>query len=303
MPRLSSCRILAACLAAAVALPATAQRVPVGTTAWSGVLAGYGVFGADLDSGGDADFAGGIARLDAFRQFSPTFGAGLSLSYDFEHWSFSGTPAAFGANPWGNIHRPGVSLPLVWTTSREYAIGFTPTVEWSYEQGADTGDALVAGALLTVVRTFSQDLTLGLGVGVYDGIEKTKVFPVFIVNWDIDERWRLANPFQAGPTGGAGLELAYRVNDAWEIAGGGTWRSARFRLDRDGPNPGGIGVARSFPLFVRASWQPSGDVRLDFLAGATVGGTLKWLDPGGSDLVEDDVGAAPILGVTLRTRF
>jgi hypothetical protein len=29
----------------------------------------------------------------------------------------------------------------------------------------------------------------------------------------VDDRWRLANAFRAGPAGGAGLELAYAVDD------------------------------------------------------------------------------------------
>ncbi|HEX4885559.1 MAG TPA: DUF6268 family outer membrane beta-barrel protein [Casimicrobiaceae bacterium] len=294
---------LAVAIAAIVlAVPAHAQRVAPGVTLVSGAVTGFAQLDTGLDRGGDVEVTGAIASVEAYRQFDARFGAGLAVRYDYEDWSFAGANA-FGGAPWGTLHRPSLALPLVWTPMTDVAVGVTPTLQWSFERGASSSDALIAGALLSATRTFSRDLTLGLGVGVFDDLEETRAFPLVVVNWRIDDRWRLGNPFRAGPAGGAGLELAYAVNDAWEVAAGGTWRSARFRLDRDGIAPGGIGESRSVPLFVRASWQASRDVRLDVHAGAAVGGKLILMDAEGRELVEEDVDTAPILGITLRTRF
>jgi hypothetical protein len=256
----------------------------------------------DLDRGGSAGFVGGIVTADVFRRFDARFGAGLGLRYDVEDWSFDGT-TAFGRAPWGTLHRPALAVPLVWSVRPDVDVALTPSVQWSFERGASTSDAVVAGALVSATRRFSPDLALGLGVGAFDDLEETRVFPLIVVDWRIDERWRLGNPFRAGPAGGAGLELAYEASDAWELGAGATWRSTRFRLARDGPVAGGIGEARAVPLFVRASWRPARDVRLDVHAGAMVGGKLAVMDAEGRDLVEEDVDTAPFLGVTLRTRF
>jgi hypothetical protein len=296
------CRVPRVFILALAAAPLAALAQAVGTTTWGASVAAHTEFGADLDRGGDVDVFMGVIAVDGYRQFTPAFGAGVGLRYNYERWSF-GAPNAFGGEPWDDIHRPSISVPLVWALSPEVSLGVTPSVAWSYEQGAGTGDALVAGAVLTASRRFSPDLRLGLGVGVFDDIEETKAFPFIVVDWRIDERWRVGNPFRAGPTGGAGVEVAYKHSDAWEFAGGAAWRSERFRLDDDGPAPGGVGETRGAPVFARASWLASRDVRLDFTAGVIVGGKLTLMDPQGHDLVAEDVDPAPFIGITLRTRL
>ena len=103
-----------------------------------------------------------------------------------------------------------------------------------------------------------QDVLEGPHAGDRGGdlreIDETKAFPFVLVDWRINDRLRLANPTQAGPAGGAGLELAWTLDDRWEIAGGGAWRTYRFRLDRNGPTPDGIGESRGVPLFLRTSY-------------------------------------------------
>ncbi len=302
MPR-PGCLAVTAALCAGLALPAGAQQLPVGSTVPSAGITGVAQFDADLDGGGKVKMAGVFANASVYHQFTPEFGAGLGVRYDFEDWSFSGLNTPLGREPWSQINRPSLSFPMTWSPSPEWSFGLTPTVQWAYEDGASAGDAVVAGAVVSATRTFSRDLRLGLGVGVYDDLDELKAFPFLVVNWRIDDRWRLANPFRAGPTGGAGLELIYQVNDAWEVAGGGTWRKERFRLNEDGLSPGGIGEWSSIPLFARASWLATRDVRLDFLAGVAVAGKLKLMDPDGNDVAEDDYDPAPFLGITLRTRF
>jgi hypothetical protein len=294
---------LAAGCATILAAPAVAQRIPEGTTVPSGGLTVYHQFSSDLDRGGDVGTTGVLANLDVLHQFTRSFAAGVTVRYGYENWDFGDAPGAFVASPWGDVHRPGVGLVLTYAPDDEWRFLAAPTVQWSYERGASTGDALTGGALLAATRRFSPGLSLGLGVGVFDDLEETQAFPFVLVDWRINERWRLGNPFRAGPAGGAGLEIAYTASDAWEIAAGGTWRKYRFRLDRDGPYPGGIGESRGIPLFLRTSYALSRDARLDFLAGVVVGGKLTVMDPDGNDVAQDDYDAAPLLGITLRTRF
>jgi len=288
---------------ALVTLPTLAQRIPVGTTVPSGGVAAYHEFETGLDQGGDFSVTGALASLDVLHQFTPAFAAGVSLRYGYENWDFNSTPGAFGNTPWGDIHRPSVGFVFTYAPNDDLRFLAVPTVQWAYEQGASTGDALMGGAIFAATRRFSPTLSLGFGVGVFDELDKTEVFPFVLVDWQINERLRLGNPFRAGPAGGAGLELAYTFSDTWEVAAGGTWRSYRFRLDRDGPYPDGIGESRGVPLFLRTSYSVTRDARLDFLAGVVVGGKLKVMDRNGNDIAEDDYDAAPIVGITLRTRF
>jgi hypothetical protein len=152
-------------------------------------------------------------------------------------------------------------------------------------------------------KIYSPKLVLGIGAGVFRQIDETKVFPFLIVNWQIDDKWRLSNPFRGGPAGGAGLELVYTIDDNWEAAGGGTWRDYRFRLSENGPNPNGIGQNQGIPLFARLSRRLGPNARLDLYAGAVVAGEIKLRDSGGNTLVSSDYNAAPLVGLTLRGNF
>ena len=132
---------------------------------------------------------------------------------------------------------------------------------------------------------------------------KTKVIPFVIVNWQINDKWKLTNPFRAGPAGGAGLELAYAIDDDWDLAGGGTYRDYRLRLKNSGPNANGIGQNQGIPLYARLTRKLGATGRLDLYAGATVAGTLKLRDPNGNTLVSSDYKAAPFVALTLAGQF
>ena len=129
-------------------------------------------------------------------------------------------------------------------------------------------------------------------------IDRTRVLPFVLVSWQIDDRWRLGNPLQAGPTGGPGIELAYAISGTWEIAGGAGYRESRFRLRDDGASPEGIGQNKGVPVFARVSYAVKPGTKLDFYAGAVVGGQLKLLDREGGTVSSSDYDAAPIVGVS-----
>lgn len=260
-------------------------------------------FDSDLDAGGSAGWSTVILNGAWTRQVSPQLGVGLTLRYDYEKWSFS-NPAAFGGKaPWDQLNALALGFPLDYAYAPDLRFSVTPAIEWAYETGASTSDVVNYGAVMSVTRIFSPTLVLGAGVGVFRQIDETKVFPFLIVQWQIDERWRLANPFRAGPAGGAGLELAYAVDDHWEIAGGGAYRSYRFRLADTGIAPGGVGEHRFFPLFVRATRKFGPATRLDFYVGASLGGQVSVDSAQGAAVGRDDYKAAPALGLTLLHRF
>ena len=183
-----------------------------GEVSASAALSGIQQFDTDLDHGGDFRWAAGIASGSVTRQFTPQFSAGLALRYDFEDWKFS-RPVAFGRG--GAVEPPQraehFGQPRAMPFGSDLVLGVSPLLGWAFESGAKTSDALSYGAILTATKVFSPSLMVGAGVGVVRQIDDTKVFPFLIVDWQIDDRWRLGNPFPAGPAGGAGLELDLRA--------------------------------------------------------------------------------------------
>lgn len=287
------------------ALTATthAQSLPPGTTVGSATLTGLAQFDTDLDSGGSFRRSGGAASGELLRQFTPQFAAGLSLRYQFDHWSFD-QPRAFGGRaPWGDIQAPQVGATFIYAPSEDWKILVAPSIEWAYEDGAGAGDAQVYGAVAMASKVFSPTLTLGVGAAAYRQLYQTKVFPFIAVDWQISDQWSLSNPLPAGPAGGAGLELVYEPREGWEFGFGGAYRSTTFRLKGDGSAPGNIGEQTAIPLFLRISHDFSARTRLDFYAIALVNGKLTVNNPSGDEIVSEDYRTAPALALSLRHRF
>ena len=241
-------------------------------------------------------------RLDRATDQSRNGRSAVNAGYQYEHWSFS-SPSAFGSDaPWGSINRPSVGFKVGYQVQPDIGLFVAPQFEWDYETGAGEGGGQNFGAVLGATKIFSRDLVVGLGAGVFHQINETKVFPFLIVNWKIDDKWKLANPLPAGPAGGAGLELVYAIDDNWDLAAGGTYREYRFRLKNSGPNANGIGQNQGIPLFARLTRKLGPNGRLDLYAGATVAGTLKLRDQDGNTLVSSDYNAAPFVALDARGR-
>jgi hypothetical protein len=260
-------------------------------------------FDTDLDAGGRFNWSGGIVTASALHQFTQQFAAGFSLQYDFQQWHFNSPSGLGGVAPWRDINTPQVGATFVYAPSEDWTIMVSPSVAWGYETGASTGNSLSYGAVVIATKDFSPTLSIGLGVAVYREIYETRTYPFLAIEWQIDEHWKLANPFQAGPTGGAGLELTYAFSNGWEAGVGAAYRSFVFRLDQDGPVPNGIGEQSHVPVFLRLSRTIGKQSQFDFYAAALANGALKVKNPDGSGRYSDDYGVAPALGLTFRHRF
>ncbi len=258
---------------------------------------------SDLDAGGETSFAGVFTSLG--RRWSPDerSSLGFRLALDYEDWDFSGPVTFGGADPWDDIYRIGLSLPYSYTASNNWRWNVTPTVGYSGEAGASSSDAIEYGATLSMAQRVRPDLLLGLGVGVFEQVEDTDVYPFVMVDWRVDERWRLSNPLPAGPAGPAGLELSYALSDVWETGLAVAYRSKRFRLDSDGPFPDGVGEHRYIPVVARIGRSLSEGLSLDVYLGAETGTTLRVEDRNGARLFSDDQDPGLLLGTSLVGRF
>ena len=258
---------------------------------------------ADLDGGGDYSAWTANVRAGVSRGFGDGHRAGVTFKYDYTDYSFS-NPARFGGvAPWSVVQDYGVAVPLVFGMGNGWSLGFTPSVDWIRENGADAGDSLVWGAVFSAAKRFGDGNLIGLGFGAYDRIEKTAVYPLLLVDWRFSERWRLVNPLPAGPAGPAGLELDYRFDNAWSLGLGATWRTNRFRLSDSGPVPNGVGEERGAPVFLRATHDFGGGTTLHLYAGVVMGGRLRVEDAGGNVVRSVDFDPAPLFGATLSARF
>ena len=146
-------------------------------------------------------------------------------------------------------------------------------------------------------------LTVGIGAGVFFGLEDTSGFPVLLVRWQINDHWRLGNPFRPGPAGPAGLELVYTGITAWEFGFGTSYRSERFALDRNNPAGARYGEESGVATFLRASRDLGAGSQLDLYVGTVVGGELTWEDVDGRTLVRSDADPSLLAALAFTASF
>ena len=303
MPTQRRFDLAAAIVLATTASGAIAQSATTNPVSLSASLTGIGQLDARLDQGGKFSWNGVLVQGSASRQFTAEFSAALSLRYGYESWHFD-EPSALGTvAPWGHINRPAVGFRIAQQIAPQLGVFIAPELEWSYESGASASDAKTFGAVFGATQYFSSTLVLGVGAGVFRQIDKTRVFPLLIVNWQIDDHWRVSNPFQAGPAGGAGLELVRALGSQWELAAGASFRDYRFRLRDDGPAPGGIGRNEGVPVFARLTRQLGPQGHVDLYAGAVTAGKLRVLDATGATLSSSSYHPAPLLAASATLNF
>lgn len=258
---------------------------------------------ANLDGGGDYGSANLLLRAGVSNNLGGGYRAGITFNYDYSDYSFS-NPARFGGRaPWGSVERYGFSVPLSFALGNDWSIGIAPSADWFAENGASANDSLTWGAFATATKRYANGNRLGFGLGAFDRLEKTSVFPMIIVDWKLGDRWKLVNPLPAGPTGPAGLELDYRLDSDWNLGAGAAWRSTRFRLSTNNAVANGIGEERGVPVFLRATRNLGKQMSLNLYAGVITNGELRIESPSGNRLTRVDYGTAPIFGATWAIRF
>jgi len=289
-------------MALLVAVSGAAQAQATGWVPFASVTPVYQGKG-DLDGGGDYSAWSTILRAGTLGDLGGGRRAGVVLNYDYTDYAFASPGAFGGAAPWSAVQRYGIATPLSFAVSDAWYVGLTPSFDWIHEKGADVGESLTWGAFVTATQFFADGNLLGFGLGVFDRLEQTSVFPLLIVDWKLSDRWRLANPLPAGPTGPAGLELDYRFDGGWNVGLGAAWRTTRFRLSNTGPTANGVGEERGVPIFLRATRSFGPGMTLNLYGGFVTAGQLRVEDSSGKVLRKVDVDPAPLFGATLSVRF
>ena len=258
---------------------------------------------ADLDSGGSFAVDRHLLRFDAAHMINRQWMVGLGLKFDYERWDFSEVKALAGIDLWDEIYRPGMSVPVFYMPGNNWRFGLIPSVEFAGASGAEAGESMSYGAAVMAAYTLKPGLTLGLGAGVFERLGQTEAYAFPVVKWQINDQFRVTNPFEAGPVGPAGLELIYDPNENWQMGVGGAYRSYRFRLDDSSTVADGIGQVDFWAPFARIGRKLGKHWRLDLNGGATFDGKIIIEDRNASHIGETGYETAPFVGLTLKGRF
>lgn len=260
-------------------------------------------FTSRLRNGGDMADTRYLFRIGVNSSLTDTIEAGLDLSYELDDYRFSGPTRIGGNSPWGDIHTLGVGGRVSYRLAPGWSLLAMPSLKIPREEGAAWDDAVAYGGVLSLNRRFDSTLTIGIGAGGFSNLERVTVIPLAVINWQITDRLRLGNPLRPGPTGPAGMELSYRLDDDWGIATGAAYRLSRFRLDKNGKTPDGIGEERAVPVWGRISWRLDRHLHLDLIAGTMLAGRVTVEDNGGHEIASDRYDPAPFISLAGAYRF
>ncbi|MEE4174112.1 MAG: hypothetical protein V2I57_07660 [Xanthomonadales bacterium] len=300
----TSCLALAIAAALLLARPAAAQPAPDGWF-WTvdGLFAAQGA--ADLgDEGGDFSLQRAYLGASLDYLWDPRTALGVSVGGGLSRYDFSGQTGLAPGEPWEDIEDWRVSLASRFPINDRISGLIIPSYRVNRESGASTSGADTWGLIAGVSWRLRPGLTLGPGIGVFERLEEsTAVFPILVIDWDITERWNLSTGRGLAASQGPGLTLGYTLNDDWTLNLIGRYEQIDFRLDDEGPAPGGIGRDEVVPLVLGAEWAPNPGTRLGFFIGGEFGGELELADPFGEVIARTDYDTALIGGASFSFRF
>lgn len=288
--------------------PARAQPPSGGSAKPPGpffTLSGAGIaqLDADLEGQGSYSVSSLLFRASVAQPVSRKTLLGLSLSYDLLDYDFSDDAQLESASPWDRVHGLNLAFSIIRKANERWSILVSPSIGSYGASGASFSDSLTYGVVFAATYAFRPDRKLGFGVGAFDRIGQSRGFPFVSIDWRLTPRMRLTNPLAVGPTGPAGLELAYEINPKWEFGAGGAYRSIRFRLDEQDLEPNGIGEQRGIVTFARILHHLGPKLNLVIYTGLVLNGELRVEDEDAQRRRTVEHDAAPLLAISLNARF
>ena len=282
------------------------EMYPGMETGWTFPFSGGYVhqFDIDLDDGGNFRADRLYIQGGSSYALEPMKSVSFTIGYGFDGYDFSADTQLAAETPWDDIHSLRFSAPVRWGIDRTWSFFAVPTVRVTAENGADLDKAFTGGGFAGFAYRFSDELTIGPGLGILTQLEESAtVFPFLLVKWNITEDLSLQTGGGLAATLGPGLTLNWKPSSRWEFVLGGRYEKLRFRLDRDGENPGGIGEDRTFPLFIGATYSFDHTSKISIIGGMELGGELRIEDRDGRFLRKDHYEPAPFLGITFSYRL
>jgi hypothetical protein len=171
-------------------------------------------------------------------------------------------------------------------------------IQSSGESGADFSDTITGGGLGGASYQVTPSLRLGAGISVSDNLAEDDVFvlPFPIIQWDITGDLRLE-------TAGRGARLAYQLHEDWTLALEAGFERREYRLDDNGPLPGGAVIDQSFPVALAATFRPDPRFEVVGRIGSHVYADLEFYNAAGNEIADDERDAALFAGIDLQIRF
>jgi hypothetical protein len=231
------------------------------------------------------------AKLSAAMPLNKQWMIGANIGYDNLDYGWrinQQTPLRTNTVPWSSIHQYSAGLSLIYRPDNQWMFMFAPKVQYAYANTASSSNAQSYGVVASGMYRFESGNMLGLGVAYLNDISEVRTVPYLAVRWQINDKWVLANPFQAGFSGPAGLELTYQLSTDWDFGVGSSRRTERFLIENDDTT---IEI-EEWVGFLRAGWKISQSVSLNAYTGYYFGGEMELSEPQTTEELSNQAAAA-----------
>lgn len=228
------------------------------------------------------------------KQWSLGFRVGYDrLDYDWRNITLTGATNVaplFGTDGqnWDHINRYRASVSFNYRMDKHWAFFLAPQIQYAYADTASASQAQSYGIVASAMYAFDSGNMIGFGVAYLNDIDEVRTVPYLAMRWQINENWTLANPFQAGFSGPAGLELSYQFNPDWNIGLGSSRRTERFLIEDDNTAV----ETNEWVSYLRGGWRATPALTVNLYAGYYFDGELEVTNQAALEM--DNQGAAAL---------
>ena len=232
-----------------------------------------------------------ITKLSAAMPLNKHWMIGANIGYEnLDYgWRVNQQSPLINSNvPWSTINQYSAGLSLIYRPDNNWTFLFAPKLQYAYANTASSSNAQSYGVVASGMYRFESGNMLGIGVAYLNDITEVRTVPYLAVRWQITDKWVLANPFQAGFSGPAGLELTYELSQDWNFGVGSSRRTESFLIENDDK---AIKI-EEWVSFLRAGWNISESVSLNAYAGYYFNGDIELSNPQLSEDISNQAAAA-----------
>ena len=263
------------------------------------------MFNTDIDGGGKFNITRlGFNQDAAFtvtERLRVTFGA----TYNYYNFDFSGSQGFAGLRPWRNVNISNNSMRVTYAVNKNWGVFAMPIISYGAEFNAPFWDSFTIGGMAGVSYTTGPRFRIGVGGFVGSRLEDSVIgYPVAFLDWGITEQLRLTTLASGARNDfGPKAELSYDFLNGLKIATNVGYEFNRFRLEKDGNFPEGIGDFKAMPWVGRISYDVTRYLTVNGYGGLLFFGQLELENKNGKRIRKEDFDTAPFVGGSIEIRL
>ena len=165
-------------------------------------------------------------------------------------------------------------------------------------KGASWSDGQTSGGLLSFSRRVNDKFSFSLGLIARSRLEeRARILPIPGIDWKITQRLSLRTA--------QGVTLSWQIDERrkWMTDFSAGYESRAFRLDEEGPLPGGVVKDRRVPVTASLRYGPNPGMSAKIFAGAVFAQQFEFMDSEGHTADTADADPSLIAGVSGSIRF